>query len=592
MDTGEALQRVARAVTFGDAAAGLPNGGSSAPGLVDEANVLAAGPLPRLRPAKALDVVKRIGSLAGVASAEAEKIRAALAGTLSRDWPSNAEELGKAIAADLNDTASLMGSLPEELGSHPRVTSAALEHFEDRYSRIDVAFWAKTVRLDEQQARSALHGWTRMRDGPLKNTIGTVLARSSAPPSWRAVQLACLGETGTGDLPEPIRRGLEALPMRHSQAFPTFDMLGATPEVQAAWRSGMVRAAGGDAGLRAALLEAVLWHGSERADELVLSLAAELCDCTKDRGRTLLDALARHPSNAVHLRVAALLARLDDTPLEPSAPPALGLLGATARLAALPGGPSGGPLTWIGDRRIETMLHRAIQGAAADFVGSYEAHWREDEEPLAVKLLGGLRAALDLLEADVSKLGQATGAKRRIGFRLRDRIVSKIEEGQEGLASGRAFATDVCLVMTARVEGRVLANRATLVQVKKLKKDKNDRWNPSFPIDKVQLDAAADQTASAVYLLLCPEEGARTLPVMPARLVQDILPSGGKTRSLHRDHVSRSSRSLAQWLTYDVIGLWSGDPKVQVVRKAAGGCGRRPYILAELEVIISAGEET
>jgi hypothetical protein len=77
------------------------------------------------------------------------------------------------------------------------------------------------------------------------------------------------------------------------------------------------------------------------------------------------------------------------------------------------------------------------------------------------------------------------------------------------------------------------------------------------------------------------------VPVVPARLVAEHLPRGGKTRRLHRDDVSRASRGLASWLTYDVIGLWCGNSDVKLLRKAAGDDGRRRYILVALDVSIS-----
>ena len=85
-----------------------------------------------------------------------------------------------------------------------------------------------------------------------------------------------------------------------------------------------------------------------------------------------------------------------------------------------------------------------------------------------------------------------------------------------------------------------------------------------------------------------PESAGRTIEMIPARLVAEHLPSRGKTVGLRREFVALASRSLARWLTYDVVGLWTGDPKVQVVRKAAGADGRRPYLLVELEVSISS----
>lgn len=134
----------------------------------------------------------------------------------------------------------------------------------------------------------------------------------------------------------------------------------------------------------------------------------------------------------------------------------------------------------------------------------------------------------------------------------------------------------------------MVANRATLIQVKKLKKGLDGRWKNSFEVVRQQLKDISHNTDAAFYMLMGPESAGRAIELMPARLVAEHLPSRGKTVGLRRELVARASRSLARWLTYDVIGLWAGDPNVKVVRKAAGADGRRPYLLVELEVSISS----
>jgi hypothetical protein len=118
-----------------------------------------------------------------------------------------------------------------------------------------------------------------------------------------------------------------------------------------------------------------------------------------------------------------------------------------------------------------------------------------------------------------------------------------------------------------------------------MKKDR--QWEPSYSIDMKQLFDLAGPTASSYYLFLGPEESGRLLPVVPARLLKDLLRSGAVTRSFNRADLGRVSRRLSQWLTYDVIGLWTGDPDVKAVKKAAGGEGRNAHRLVELTVDLS-----
>ena len=319
-----------------------------------------------------------------------------------------------------------------------------------------------------------------------------------------------------------------------------------------------------------------------------MTAAAAICEASLEQESSVLNSLSVHPSSLVRLRAAALRRMGAEEPIEPDRPLPTGILDSGRRLAKLAERHRASPMTWLGDRRVELAIESAVEQAAATFTGSYEGHWREDEEPLTVKLLGDVRAALGVVEADIAAVAGRRPGGRHISFSLHDRMVSKHEEGQPGTDPTASFSTDVCVIMAARRDGKVLAHRATLIQVKKLKKGPDARWKNSFEIVRQQLTDLSKNTDAAFYRLMGPESAGRTIEMIPARLVAEHLPSRGKTVGLRREFVALASRSLARWLTYDVVGLWTGDPKVQVVRKAAGADGRRPYLLVELEVSISS----
>jgi hypothetical protein len=445
---------------------------------------------------------------------------------------------------------------------------------------------ARFLRFSADDLRRLIHQASRSPKGDVRRLIPDLLKQANISEEWRRVQYACfLREEDDEDV---LIRLLDSLPMRWRNLHPDFDLIASTPEVRAAWVADLVRLAGKADNMRSALLEGILWHGSERVDELVMTVAAAICEASLDQGSSVLESLLAHPSSLVRLRAAALRRLGADAPIEPDRPLPTGILDSGRRLSELAERHRASPLTWIGDRHVEMAIESAVQRAAATFTGAYEGHWREDEEPLTVKLLSDVRAALGVVEADIAAVAGRRPGGRRISFSLRDRMVSKHEEGQPGTDPTASFSTDVCLIMTARRDGKVFANRASLIQVKKLKKGADAHWKNRFEIVRNQLTDISKNTDAAFYMLMGPESAGRAIEIVPARLVAEHLSRLGKTVGLHRELVALASRSLARWITYDVVGLWTGDPKVQVVRKAAGADGRRPYLLVELEVSISS----
>nr|WP_321484286.1 hypothetical protein [uncultured Cohaesibacter sp.] len=552
-----------------------------------EARVLDGKQEPRLLPAQAFNVLHAINDLKDAGASDREIVREFVFRSLKAGWPDNADGLADAVLEKTCDYTWSFDRLPPDLASYPSLTRAITKRLMSEQSYEDFQL-ARLLRFSADDLRQLIHKASGSPKGDVRRLIPDLLKQAHVSEEWRRVQYACFLREEDDEVEDDLIRLLDSLPMRCRNLYPDFDLIATTPEVRAAWVANLVRLASKADNMRSALLEGILWHGSERVDELVMTVAAAICEASLDRGSSVLDSLLEHPSSLVRLRAAALRRLEADEPIEPDRPLPTGILDSGRRLAELAERHRASPLTWIGDRQVEMAIESAVQRAAATFTGSYEGHWREDEEPLTVKLLSDVREALRVVEADIAAVAERRPGGRRISFSLRDRMVSKYEEGQPGTDPTSSFSTDVCLIMTARRDGKVLANRATLVQVKKLKKGSDARWKNSFEIVRQQLTDISKNTDAAFYMLMGPESAGRAIEIVPARLVADHLPSRGKTVGLRRELVALASRSLARWLTYDVVGLWTGDPNVQVVRKAAGADGRRPYLLVELEVSISS----
>ncbi|WP_439486510.1 hypothetical protein [Blastomonas fulva] len=551
-----------------------------------EALVLHGRQEPKLLPDAAFAVLGAVSDLKDASYTDRTIVQDFVFRSLQAGWPANANGLTDAVLKEGGGYTHFFDRLPLDLAGYPRLTSAVTERLLSNPSYQDVPL-ARLLRFGDHDLRLLIHQASRSPRSEVNRLIPDLLKQPCGSAEWPRIQSACFLREAD-DEADDLTRLLDSLPMRWRKLHPDFDLLASTPEVRAAWVADLVRLADVGDNMRFALLEGILWHGSERVDELVMTAAAAICEASLDQGSSFLDSLSAHPSSLVRLRAAALRRLGAEEPIEPDRPLPTGILDSGRRLSELAERHRASPLTWIGDRWVEMAIESAVERAAATFTGSYEGHWREDEEPLTVKLLGDVRAALGVVEADIAAVAGKRPGGRRISFSLRDRMVSKHEEGQPGADLTASFSTDVCLIMTARRDGKVLASRATLIQVKKLKKGPNARWKNSFEIVRQQLTDISKNTDAAFYMLIGPESAGRAIEMMPARLVAEHLPSRGKTVGLRREFVALASRSLARWLTYDVVGLWAGDPKVQVVRKAAGADGRRPYLLVELEVSISS----
>jgi hypothetical protein len=557
-----------------------------------EARVLDRKQDPRLLPVQAFKTLEAIGGLKGAGYSDRNIVQEFVFRSLKAGWPDNADDLADTVLEHLRGfgwSCWYFDRLPPDLASYPGLTRGMTKRLTSKPSYEDFHL-ARRLRFSADDLRQLIHKACRSSDRELRRLIPDLLKQAVGLEEWRRVQYACFLREMDDEVEDEddLIQLLDSLPMRWRNLRPDFDLIASTPEVRAAWVADLVRLAGEADNMRSALLEGILWHGSERVDEFVMTVAAAICEASLDQGSNVLDSLLAHPSSLVRLRAAALRRLGADEPIEPDRPLPTGILDSGRRLAEIAERHRASPLTWIGDRQVEMAIESAVQRAAATFTGSYEGHWREDEEPLTVKLLSDVRAALGVVEADIDAVAGRRPGGRRISFSLRDRMVSKHEEGQPGTDPTASFSTDVCLIMTARRDGKVLANRAALIQVKKLKKGADARWKNSFEIVRKQLTDISKNTDAAFYMLMGPESAGRAIEIVPARLVAEHLPSRGKTAGLRREFVALASRSLARWITYDVVGLWTGDPNVQVVRKGAGADGRRPYLLVELEVSISS----
>jgi len=165
------------------------------------------------------------------------------------------------------------------------------------------------------------------------------------------------------------------------------------------------------------------------------------------------------------------------------------------------------------------------------------------------------------------------------------RETTKKEEGGPGIGSD-TFGVDIAFVVRIEVGGVCEFERATFVQCKKLEgEDVDGEWKPSFRINPKQLNDLICQTESSFYLYLVPAFIREECWIVPARLVRNLMEIGQRKTVLSRLYANRAARSLAHWITFDLIGLWIGDERAELLKMAKGDHpGRRPRFMVSITI--------
>jgi len=350
-----------------------------------------------------------------------------------------------------------------------------------------------------------------------------------------------------------------------------FDLSRMSAETRAAWRTDLRRAVGDDDELRRAAAEAILWYAPSHVDRAAVFAVAELYR----HESADLSWFVSHVAPLVRRRAAAVISLLEGST-------DAGRLHVARRPVRQPrDAPPSASATWIGNHQIETMLRQAIDEAAAELADEVRDTRSSGEETLVALLFDRLRGALRAVSHTLEMLAAEQDANQLLQFRLEHRFVGKSEEGASGIGS-RRFSTDVCVIFKACEAGRPFARRASLVQAKRLHVKGSGLEPDYYPVDRTQIEDIAEQTSSSFMLLVGPRHDGITMPTIPAQLFLDMVERGSPSSFITPAAGARLGKSIADWLLFDVIGLWSGDHRQAVVEKAEGRDGAKPFLMVEV----------
>ena len=465
--------------------------------------------------------------------------------------------------------------------------SSALSALERGAVKLDTAVTQlRYLRGNKDAAARVLAALTSARsDFSKRDEFASLVAEWAGESVWGQLQHALWrtaeptrAKTVLDSLPAPIFRTAALL-----QEFgltitrnPPYRLSDLSPESRLSWRNELSKTVGDDSALRAAVAEALLWFASTQDDRA--SIFAVL-DLYRSDGLVALERFRSHPVSLVRRRAAAVMALITGVP---DAAELLRSAGAPTNLT-LPvnAGRTGLVRTWIGDARIECLIEDALCEAAHQFGNEVRRTRASGEETHLAILFERLRAAFARISERLAMLAAETNANDRLEIKLEHRIVGKHEEGEPGV-DANSFSTDVCLLFEAREGGRRFARRASFLQSKRIYVRRGALEVDYYRVDDEQLRDLAAQTMASFLLLLGPTYDQVAMPVVPARLLLEMVERGEPATQIAPATASRLGKSIGTWLLEDVIGLWTGDWNETIIRKAEGGEGREPYLLVEI----------
>lgn len=377
-------------------------------------------------------------------------------------------------------------------------------------------------------------------------------------------------------------------------------LLGRPAETRAAFVAGLFKAVATDRDMRRAAVEALLWLPNRRAIDLAQFTAIRLID---GHDCEFLSELSFHPERLVCYGAEAVKRAVFGARFEYDIPHPRGgasVIESLLQIDGLPPRPEEPSRTWLGDRIVEQLIEHAVSRIENRFGREYVEHGEEGEEKILAMMFEALSARFEALDLALEATARAVSAPRRAHVSMRYRTIDKAEEGRQGVKRAKSFSADLCLIVDPVLDGRSLGRRVTLVQAKRLYRDKRatsqPAWHHSFHLKVGQMKDLIRQTRSAVYFFQGPILCGRGVPVIPAQLVSDLAShQGGTGAALARDTVAIASRSLADWFTYDLLALRIGDPMQELIEKAEGSPGalpRRLLALPRVEIEIGMQERS
>ncbi|MCP3103522.1 hypothetical protein LZ198_32025 [Myxococcus sp. K15C18031901] len=161
---------------------------------------------------------------------------------------------------------------------------------------------------------------------------------------------------------------------------------------------------------------------------------------------------------------------------------------------------------------------------------------------------------------------------------------SEVASAPVRVTAARRPGVEVAFILDVDVDGFVRTERALFLQVAKLEQRGEGQWLPTFRMGRKQVDELLSRTEASFCLFLAPPFPRAECGIVPARLVRGLMDTQRSTAGITRESVARTSRSLSQWWMGELVSLWSGDERRQVLAQATRLDERGPDFVVRLRV--------
>jgi hypothetical protein len=575
-------------------------GQPTAPDLADVARVIGSD-LQRLN-LTATQLLTLIAALDAASDRQsANRIREAVLVVVEIQWEEYQSGLCDAAIATLEHTNSRWHSDFDDfltawprLRSDPLLRARAIDVLASDLARVGARLWS--LRQLEGDLGDAQRVLCLCMDRNAKDVdpdeVASLVGAWAGHTTWGQLQhrLWWIGAAKRRDViplayvPAPVAEAVqhvEQLRLTAGRRSPELQLADMTPESRAAWRRMLKADVGADSALRDAVAEAVLWYTAPIDDRQAQLAVIELYGAGV---RHAMLPFREHQARIVRTRAESVLGLVNGEPDAVDVLAGRSTAGDAATFTPRSAGEIGRPRTWIADARIERLIEAAIDQAARAYAIEFTDTAESGEETHVANLFRDLKHQFQNIDRRIAVLAAESRANERLALRLDYRVVGKKEEGDTGEGSGR-FSTDVCLLFQARNAGSPpFARRASLLQAKRLHVRRAATDIEYYPIKPKQLEDIAEQTTSSYILLIGPICDGLALPVIPAKLLLEMIERGhGQPRSvIYPNAVAPIANGLASWMMYDVIGLWTGDWSAPILKRAEGAERRGPFLLVEI----------
>ena len=143
---------------------------------------------------------------------------------------------------------------------------------------------------------------------------------------------------------------------------------------------------------------------------------------------------------------------------------------------------------------------------------------------------------------------------------------------------------EVAFILTVDVDGFMRTERAALARVVKLEQRGEGQWMPTFRLGRDPVDALLLRTEAAFCLFLAPPIPRPECWMVPARVARGLMETQRSLSGVPREGVQRVARSLSQWLVGELVGLWTGDERPELLESLRAGQGG-PEFIVELRLV-------